>query len=218
MTSEIRSAASAAIDAQRGTLAEATVAEAYCRRVACLEGSGARGRTKCVQDTAYHLSFLADAVGTDCLSLFTAYLGWAKALLTQLGFHTDALAENLQCMRGALQQLLPQEFAELACACVDEGLQRLPQLPVELPSCVGECSPLAPLATAYLEALLRGDRQTASRLILDAVRSGTPVRDIYLQVFECSQHEMGRLWQMNKITVAQEHHCSAATQMIMSLL
>ena len=37
-------------------------------------------------------------------------------------------------------------------------------------------------------------------------------------MFQCSQYEIGRLWQMNKLTVAQEHYCSAATQLIMSLL
>ena len=81
------------------------------------------------------------------------------------------------------------------------------------------CVPSSPWGAtrAYLEALLGGDRQTASRLLLDAVESGTPLKDIY-QVFQRSQYEIGRLWQMNKITVAQEHYCSAATQLIMSLL
>jgi len=41
------------------------------------------------------------------------------------------------------------------------------------------------------------------------------VRDVYLNVFQRSQHEIGRLWQMNQITVAQEHYCTAATQWIM---
>ena len=44
------------------------------------------------------------------------------------------------------------------------------------------------------------------------------MKDIYLQVFQRSQYEIGRLWQMNKLTMAQEHYCSAATQLIMSLL
>jgi methanogenic corrinoid protein MtbC1 len=157
-------------------------------------------------------------VGTRCPSLFTHYLGWAKVLLTQLGMPTDDLAENLRCMRRALAQLLPAQLAEVACATVDAGLQQLPQLPAQLSTYIEDSDPLAPLAGAYLEALLRGDRHTATRLILDAVQAGTPVKDIYLRVFQCSQYEIGRLWQMNKITVAQEHYCSAATQLIMSLL
>jgi len=66
---------------------------------------------------------------------------------------------------------------------------------------------------------LRGERQIASRLILDAVeKQNINVREIYLNVFQYSQYEIGRLWQMNKISVAQEHYCTAATQLIMSQL
>jgi methanogenic corrinoid protein MtbC1 len=44
------------------------------------------------------------------------------------------------------------------------------------------------------------------------------VKDIYLQVFQPVQHEVGRLWQTNHLSVAQEHFCTAATQLIMSQL
>jgi MerR family transcriptional regulator, light-induced transcriptional regulator len=44
------------------------------------------------------------------------------------------------------------------------------------------------------------------------------VRDIYLHVFQRTQYEIGRLWQVNQISVAQEHYCTAATQLIMSQL
>ena len=78
--------------------------------------------------------------------------------------------------------------------------------------------PLAQLAHDYLSALLRAERHLASSLILAAADAGTPIRDLYLQVFQPSQHEVGRLWQMNQISVAQEHYCTAATQLIMSQL
>lgn len=51
---------------------------------------------------------------------------------------------------------------------------------------------------------------------MDAVERGTSVRDLYLHVFQRSQYEIGRLWQSNQISVAQEHLCTAATQLIMS--
>ena len=37
-------------------------------------------------------------------------------------------------------------------------------------------------------------------------------------MFQLSLREVGRLWQMNQISVAQEHYCTAATQLIMSQL
>jgi methylmalonyl-CoA mutase cobalamin-binding domain/chain len=58
----------------------------------------------------------------------------------------------------------------------------------------------------------------ASQLILKAVQEGTDVKDIYTHVFQATQHEIGRLWQTNQISVAQEHYCTASTQIIMSQL
>jgi methanogenic corrinoid protein MtbC1 len=70
----------------------------------------------------------------------------------------------------------------------------------------------------YLTALLRAKRRNATSLIMRALDAGTDVRDIYLRVFQSAQYEVGRLWQMNKITAAQEHYCTAVTQSIISKL
>ncbi len=74
------------------------------------------------------------------------------------------------------------------------------------------------LAKEYLNFLLSKDRVKAEKLILNALEEGTSIRDIYLEVFQPAQWEIGRLWQGNKITVAMEHYCTAATQFIMSRL
>ncbi len=79
-------------------------------------------------------------------------------------------------------------------------------------------SSVSSLALTYLDALRQGDRQRAGRLVMDAVAAGTSVKDIYLGVFQPAQYEVGRLWESNEISVAQEHYCTAATQLIMSQL
>ncbi|AUB58745.1 MULTISPECIES: cobalamin B12-binding domain-containing protein [Methanobacterium] len=81
-----------------------------------------------------------------------------------------------------------------------------------------ESGPFLEIAKNFMDALLNVQRNEASRMILKAVDEGMDIKDIYIHVFESSQHEIGRLWQTNKITVAQEHFCTAATQMIMSQL
>jgi len=73
-------------------------------------------------------------------------------------------------------------------------------------------------ARQYLDLLLKGERREASRMILDLVEQGADVRDIYLEVFQPAQYEIGRLWEENLLTVAQEHFVTAATQLIMSQL
>ncbi|MFA5535259.1 MAG: cobalamin-dependent protein, partial [Mariniphaga sp.] len=51
-----------------------------------------------------------------------------------------------------------------------------------------------------------------------AVEEGVPVKEIYLDIFQNSQYEIGRLWLDNQISVATEHFCTAATQSIMAQL
>jgi methanogenic corrinoid protein MtbC1 len=75
-----------------------------------------------------------------------------------------------------------------------------------------------PVATAYLAYLLKGNRYDALELILSETKNGMTVKEIYTEVFQPVLHEIGRLWQINRITVAQEHFCTAATQMVMSKL
>lgn len=76
--------------------------------------------------------------------------------------------------------------------------------------------PHAGLAFRYLQALMAYEHRVASALVEEAVRSGTTIRDLYLRVFEPVQYEIGRLWETNRATVAQEHYCTAATQLIMA--
>jgi methanogenic corrinoid protein MtbC1 len=91
-------------------------------------------------------------------------------------------------------------------------------MPEDMPTLLHEGEALSPQAHQYLEALRRGERHIASHLVLDAVATGTPIKDVYLHVFQPAMHEVGRLWQINRISVAQEHFCTAATQLIMSQL
>jgi methanogenic corrinoid protein MtbC1/DNA-binding XRE family transcriptional regulator len=77
---------------------------------------------------------------------------------------------------------------------------------------------LPPLADEYMKILLDGDRKRASRLILDAARSGLDVKTIYLTVLEPALREVGRMWSRSEINVAREHYFSTSTQTIMSQL
>ncbi len=74
---------------------------------------------------------------------------------------------------------------------------------------------LPKLASDYLEFLLTGERQKAYQKIRDALKDGLSIRDLYIDIFQQVQYEVGRLWLINKISVAEEHFCTAATQSLM---
>lgn len=70
----------------------------------------------------------------------------------------------------------------------------------------------------YLVALLGGNRREAFGVIEVARASGLGIRPIYLEVFQPAMREIGRLWQENRITVADEHLATAITEAAMARL
>ncbi len=70
----------------------------------------------------------------------------------------------------------------------------------------------------YLAALRAGDRRRALAVVEDARSAGLGLPDLYLDVFQPALREIGRLWQENEITVAEEHLATAITQMSMGRL
>ncbi|MBM7865437.1 cobalamin-binding protein [Heliobacterium gestii] len=176
------------------------------------------GRLRALQDIRAQLSFLSEAVATKSPSLFTDYVSWVKVLLSGRGIPVTDLAKNLSFTKDVLREMLPADLNHIVSAYLDLSINGLDEMPVDPPTHFTPDAPLADLARQYLERLLQGERREATRLIMDAVHSGTAVRDIYIHVFQRCQYEIGRLWQMNRINVAQEHYCSAATQMIMAQL
>jgi methanogenic corrinoid protein MtbC1 len=203
---------------QRQVISEIVLKLEYSCRPNYWESFGDIGYKKGLEDINYHLSYLAEAIVADDPTLFSDYLAWAKVLFKSLNFPSDVLVETLRHLQVALKETLPEEMH----ATVDEyllaGERRIHMAPEVLPSFLTEDTPLGGLAKKYLQVLLEGDRRRANKLILEAVEAGAQVKDIYMQVFQPCQREIGRLWQMNLINVAQEHYCSASTQLIMSQL
>jgi methylmalonyl-CoA mutase cobalamin-binding domain/chain len=199
-------------------LADEAVACEFARYPVLRARYGPSGRAKSRADSVCHFASLADSVDVDSPALFNDYVGWLKVLLEHRGVRSEDLAHHLGCMTDALRQQMPAPVADAAVPLIDAALANLSSMPATAPSFLDTGRPLASLARDYLHALLGGYRAAAGRLVLDAAARGEPVRELYLQVFQPALREVGRLWQTNRISVAQEHFCSAATQVVMSQL
>ncbi len=202
----------------QSAIAAALVARQFAENPSLDQRYGPAGREKCLQDAHFHLSYLADAMNAGAPELFSSYVGWAKVMLGQRGIPADDLARHLAVTRVVVAEHLDGTPHDLALAILDAGIAALPSMPSHAKTHLVDDAPHVQLARAYLESLLAGERRLASRLVLDAVAAGVPVKAIYLHVFQRAQYEVGRLWQVNEISVAQEHYCTAATQLIMSQL
>ncbi|MEX2531987.1 MAG: cobalamin-dependent protein [Gemmatimonadota bacterium] len=210
--------AAEALLSRRDGLVDAVVTREFSRRPQLRDRFGDEAEARSREDAGYHLAYLAEAVRQGNRDLFVDYLGWAKVVLARRSVSGDDLAFHLGIAREVIGESLNARHGGPVLSVLDHGLQRLPDLPEEVPTLIEPDHPHAAMAHQYLQTLLRGDRQTASRLVMEAAERGIPVKELYLHVFQRTQHEVGRLWQSNLISVAQEHYCTAATQLIMSRL
>lgn len=206
------------LNEQREQIAAKITQRHYELHPELIERYGAIGRKRCTEDANFHLAYLSEAIESESAKLFDDYIAWAKVMLAGRGIPAEDLANNLSIIRDLLVEELPLELQNLPVTYINGTLTQLLVQPDKLPSYLGSDKPLSELAEKFIYALLRGERQVASKLILAAVEAGISIKKIYLNVFQRSQYEIGRLWQMNQISVAEEHYCTAATQSIMSQL
>jgi MerR family transcriptional regulator, light-induced transcriptional regulator len=178
---------------------------------------GKKGRAHCLKDVRYHLQYLSEAVGAAEPALFSHYVEWAKTMLGSRNIAVEDLVANLEVMQDILSEELPAPMRVPTLDYVKSAIREL-LVSTNKSTLLDPSQPLAELASQYLRALLRYERHAASQLILRAVENKTSIREIYFHVFERCQYEIGRLWQTNVVSIAQEHYCTAATQWIMSQL
>ena len=215
----MRDPASQAIAERRDAIAAAVVEAQFRRWPELFARYGDAGRVKCVEDLRFHVLYLAEAVGADSPALFCAYAGWVKVLFAGLRIPVEDLAGSLTILRDVVEEMVGGVAAKRTAACVAAALDALPAVTVDPPSFIAAEGPHAGLASAYLDALVAGDRRRATRLVLDGVEGDAlGVREAYLHVFQPVLREIGRLWQTGQISVAHEHFATAATQGVMSML
>ena len=200
--------------AEADRIAEATVARDYARRPLLLERYGDKGRSKYREDILYNITALSSAVDADDVAMFLRYVGWLKILLTHRGVAVDDIIESLRCMTFALRDDAIGDH-EVAASYLDDAVARFVSMPDQVESFIG-LSEEDGIARRCLEALIRLDAPAARETLENAMAAGLPLGRIYTRVFPPLMREIGRLWQINEISVAHEHYCSTAVQTILA--
>ncbi len=169
------------------------------------------------KDVAWILSFLAESVWAGQPVLFEEFISWLKTYLTSVRVPMKDVAESLELMNKRINSGCTDEENDIINPMLNRAVSIVLSEDEEI-SLPAMSNHLSPLAQNYLNSLLKGNRNGALSLVLDEVKAGAPVKEMYIQVFQPVQYEIGRLWQTNKISVAQEHYCTGATQLVMSQL
>lgn len=177
---------------------------------------GKKGIDASLRDARYLLDYLYEAVVANEPQILIRYTLWADELFKGLNLPENTMLETLEC----LKVIIAKEYSYLqpiSNQYIDQAIDALRQNQ-KLTQPVLSSSMLSMQAKAYIDMLLNGDRHEALKLIEQLSNQGVSVKDIYLDIFQPAQYQIGQLWLKNEISVAKEHYCTAVTQQAMSLL
>jgi methanogenic corrinoid protein MtbC1 len=177
---------------------------------------GTDGKYRNYENAVTHLNFLGEAMTMNLPDMYANYILWSAAMLKSRNIPETELLENLDFVQQAIHEILGSEFSTVTKEYITAAKEKLKENPEESLTYINDDNPLKKEVTTYLEYLLQGKRREATLLITELIQQEVSIKDIYQFIFQVSQYEVGLLWQRNKITVAHEHYCTAATQQIMS--
>ncbi|MBI1303412.1 MAG: cobalamin B12-binding domain protein [Phycisphaera sp.] len=215
------------IDSVSRALAEWTVATMYERNPALAARYGAEGRALWRGEVANRLQYLAEAVAADRVGLLVDSVAWARAAFTARGMDEDDLVESLVVLEETLRSELPKQIGERTSRFLGESIRWLRHAQSAaatteddgvLASALDAPGADSVRARDYLRHLLERQQSRAVDTLLDAVRSGRTVAEVYEAVIAPALAEVGRMWHLGEATVADEHYVTTATQAAIAVL
>jgi MerR family transcriptional regulator, light-induced transcriptional regulator len=213
---ERRRAVADTLRAQRDEIAVLATAEFLDRHPDWLARYGERARRFGVEDARFHVDFLAGAVQSGSEAAFVDYARWTARVLASRGIPVDRLVENLEQVRDGASRGLDPDGQAVVASLVDAAVRAL----ASGDDAVARASegPLAAEGRLYVQSILGGQRQAALNIALEALAAGHSVPDVYCDLLQPAQYEVGRLWETNQVSVAQEHMATAITQYVVAQL
>lgn len=201
--------------AARNSIAQSVSDQFFLNHPDWLVKYGDRGRLFCTEDTRFHLDFLCGALEAGSFASFADYALWTARMLGARGIAAHSLEENFAQIASHVAAVLsPEEHAEVSkfldwakSACPE------PEFTAELENGDGA---LSLSRDVFLAAILNGQRRAALNIVEEALRAGHSHVDIYVDVVADALHRVGQLWELNRVSVAQEHMATAVTQFVIS--
>lgn len=198
--------------AAREEVVARVTAETLRREPQWLARFGESAGAFCREDAGFHVDFLTAAIENNTLPSFENYVGWVADVLSRRGISVAHLARSLTDVGEGLAAGLPDADRSLLKTFLDAGLTRCVATPA--PAQTGD-APFSEL-DLFVEAILAGQRTGAVNIAREALLRGRSILDLYADTIQPALYAVGRRWQENRISVAQEHMATAIAQFVMS--
>ena len=210
LASERRKALAAWVRVQREAVSETVTRSFLARHPDWQERYGERAWLCGLEDARYHCDSIGAAVEAGSPVGFGDYAAWTARGLAARGIAPSFLAENLAQIEAALATDLTAGERELIAAIVRAGVAVCAAMPL------GASPGMDGSRSLFVQALLSGQRAAAVTVAREMLRAGHTVLDVYADLIQDALYDIGRLWESNQISVAQEHMATAISQHVMA--
>ncbi len=177
---------------------------------------GPRGREVCRDDLAFHLEFLRPVLEFGLMQQMVDYLVWLGSVLETRAVPSSHLALSLDWLGeffAAKMDAVDGAIVAAALRGARKGFESAAELPVVAPM------PRKPWAEteAFEAALLAGRQHEALAVVNRCIDDGHSLVDVEMNVIQPALYEIGKKWQLNQISVAQEHLATAIAHSVMAV-
>jgi len=179
---------------------------------------GERGREACREDLAFTLEFLRPALEFGLLQTFVDYAAWLREVLANRGIPHTHVALSLQWIGDFYRDRLPPGDARAlrdvlararrALAADTAPLERIDR---RMPAPWDDFLELE-------EALITGQRAWGSAILRRHLERGHALLDVELHLVQPALYQVGRNWQCNRASVAQEHLATTTASALLAEL
>lgn len=162
-------------------------------------------------DLVGHIEALASAIEIGSPTAFAEHTRWSQRILESRSRSSIRLDLALEHLAEELESLVP-ESADVARPLLEESIR----------SCftrddLDDSGQAASTRTwrsrnIFLKAILEGNRRTALAVCFDAAASRLSLQQIYEEIIMDSLYEIGRRWERNEISIADEHLATVVAQ------
>lgn len=164
----------------------------------------------------YHLEFLRPALEFGLIQPMVDYLRWLATVLAARDVPADHLPLSLDWFAEFFSANMQPPDAQIVAAALQNAKAGL----------LGPADALTPIdrmmsspwseSAAFEQALLSGNARAANALLDLCLERGDTLLNFELHVIQPALYGIGRKWQYNQVSVAQEHLATAMSQSVMS--
>ncbi|MBF0265200.1 MAG: cobalamin-dependent protein [Gammaproteobacteria bacterium] len=204
------------IDENRSTLSHLITQQYFDKHPPINAAQKLRLSQLCQEDIAHHLDFLKNALHLGKGQLFIDYIIWLKSVLNGRNLDTTDTVEALHQMMIFFQQLLKKSEQIKSQGIIEHAIKLLKTAPTIPASYISTDIEVHKNCPSYAQALVSNNRQKSGQIIQQAIIDGTSYGDICTEIIQPSMYEVGRLWQINQLSVAEEHLATVTSQNLLS--